>query len=239
MDNEPKEDLKEEIKEALADLFENVEKDEAQIISIPSGGTLKMRPLTFDDERRLASLTGASVEFLTEYINSCTDRDVSELWIVDKLFLISKLRSISFGSEYSAECTCPECDAKNSLTIDLNDLAVGMGDNFSGEITINLPKMDKSAILSLPKIKDEGYFSSADILHSNLWRFIKQIGDYTNGPLIAEAVKQMPITDIHAVLKALQPEDIGLQTQIMLACNKCNKQSVMELPINEGFFIVK
>lgn len=235
MDNEPKEELK----DALADLFSNVPDEKWETIPVPSGGTIKMRAMSFDDEKALAQLSASNNSFLTQYINNCVDMDVNELYIVDKLFLISRLRSISFGPEYTAECICPKCSSTNSVTINLDDLAVGKDEDFSGIAEVLLPKMDKVAKVVLPKIKDEDFFNSADTMHANLWRFVKQIDEYTSGPLIAEAIKKMPITDVHAILRAIQPEEIGLQTQIMLDCNDCNKQSVLDLPINEGFFIVK
>ena len=78
-------------------------------------------------------------------LQKCTTNiDVFDLLSIDKLYLIMKLREISYGNEYNTLLICKECQAENPTTVKLSELTVNpVPDNFSDPVEVNLPSIKK------------------------------------------------------------------------------------------------
>tara|TARA_R110000822_G_scaffold31902_3_gene91998 strand:+ start:40 stop:819 length:780 start_codon:yes stop_codon:yes gene_type:complete len=235
----------------IDDILGNAPSQEEVAINLPSKNrfyTLKdpskpisLRPMTFEDERKMMSNKNVNIDVLNVLLGRCVSNiEVGSLLQMDKLFLIMKLREISYGEEYAANITCNGCKRENEVKFELNQLPVNfIGDELSDPMTVELPILKKSIKVKLPRVADEGYFTNTDHAVNNLWRFVEEIDGHSEKSVIAKVIPQLPLQDAHALFGAMSAEEYGVDTNVRFACNYCSHTEVMELPITADFFTGK
>ena len=200
-----------------------------------------IRPMNYEDEIALVSLKDEEgYDPLNLILDRCLNNiSVYELLEMDKLYALIKLREISYGDSYRVNVICPKCKEENPLTIklskDLNILPIP--DDLEDPREVLLPTINKPAIVKFPRVRDEQYQATGGAV-SNMWRFVTSIGGIEDKGVIAEAIKQMPIKDRQTLRNAIRGEDFGVETKIKLKCGKCEKLTIIDLPLGEGFFDV-
>jgi hypothetical protein len=197
-----------------------------------------IRPMSFDDEKLLATSKGKSDPIGIILSRCVTNINVPELFPMDKLFLLLKLREISYGDEYNCSVPCPHCNTENKICIHLSQLPVAkVPDDFVDKMEVYLPMLKKTALVRLPRSKDEIYVSDLEKIGDNLWRFVEKIDNYEDKVIISKVLEKLPIKDIKTLTNALRIE-FGVQTKISMDCSHCRKPSTHELPISPNFFDV-
>ena len=84
---------------------------------------VSIRPLTFTDEKQLMSSRQGGSEAINKLIEKCVQNvRIGELLELDKLYLLMKIREISYGAEYQASITCPACAQENKVNFNLSKL---------------------------------------------------------------------------------------------------------------------
>lgn len=199
---------------------------------------VSIRPMTFDDEKSLVS-AGASEDPVNLILSRCVENiKVPDLLPLDKLYLIMKLREISYGDDYPTLLICNHCNAENPITVKLSQLNVlPVPDDFQDPITVMLPSLKKEAVVRLPRVKDEKYASSTSEAFDQLWRFVVSIDGNTDKSVINAVLDRLPIRDVRTILKAMKT-DYGVETKIKLECKECGGVSVQDLPLDANFFDV-
>jgi hypothetical protein len=81
---------------------------------------ITVRPMTFDDEKSLVSAKKEEDPVNIILQRCVTNIKVMDLLPMDKLYLIMKLREISYGDDYKTLLLCQECGAENPTTIKLS-----------------------------------------------------------------------------------------------------------------------
>jgi hypothetical protein len=203
---------------------------ECKAYNMNDSDILQLRPMTFEDERSLIGSTeGDPLNLLLE--KCFTGVKVLDLLPMDKLYLIMKLREISYGDDYETLLICKHCSAENPTKVKLSKLNVNpVPDDFQDPISVFLPKIKKEIKVKMPRVRDE----SVDMFE-NLWRFVVEIDGHTDKSIIAPVVDKLPLVDIKTIVKALTT-DYGLDTNVKLQCKKCGGVSVIDLPIDANFF---
>lgn len=199
-----------------------------------------VRPLTFEDEKLIS--TSDSHDPTDLLLRRCVGNiNTDELLGMDKLYLLLKIREISYGDDYDVTLFCKHCRAENPITVQLSQLNVNpVPDDFQEPVQHVLPKLGKKVSLRFPRSKDIK-FADGDFA-DNLWRFVEAIEveegqEVTNKALIAKVVSQLPIVDIKTIIKLLRT-DFGVDTNVVLQCKECGETSVHDLPIDANFFDV-
>jgi hypothetical protein len=183
-----------------------------------AGNTPTLRPMTFDDEKALMSKTNQAYQ-------------------PDKVYILLKLREISYGDDYPVEITCPNCGKDSQVMFKLSSLNVNYVDEeFSDPVEIELPTLKHKVGIRLPRVKDEKYFETSDSALANLWRFVEYINEYDQKTLITKFLQKLPLRDAHALLSALSGKQFGIDTQVNFLCQYCNTKTRMEMPITSDFF---
>ena len=199
---------------------------------------ITIRPMTFEDEKLIASSKGKSDPIGVILSRCVTNIPVHELFPVDKLFLLLKLREISYGDEYNCSISCPYCSTDNKLKVNLSELPVIYAEEgMTDKVEVDLPVIKRKMLVRLPRSKDEPYLSDLEKISSNLWRFIEKIDNYDDKVIISKVIEKLPVKDIKTITNALKM-DIGVQTKISIDCAACKKGSTHELPITSSFFDV-
>ena len=202
---------------------------------------VSLRPMTFEDERAMMSNKNPNVDSLNMLLSRCVSNiDVGQLLQMDKLFLVMKLRELSYGEDYKVDITCTSCKKDNKVTFQLNKLAVNyVEDTLTDPVEINLPILKKAVKVRLPRVTDENYFSNANIAIQNMWRFVEEVDGHTEKAIISKVIPQLPLKDAHTLMEIMGAAKYGLDTRVRFVCNYCDHNEIMELPITADFFTGK
>jgi len=238
------------MRDTLASLLTRVEEKTAWVsVDLPTAGvftngvaSVEIRPFTFEDEKILRSIKKVADggRIINTLITRCTkDLDFNELSLVDKNFILFKLRELSYGSDYKIEAECGSCGESNELTVELDKLPVTYANIESRKDTnIMLPDSEVELEYIMPTANDEKFLNNQEHLMDNLWRFVKSVGGHTERMIIQGFILKTTGKDITVLRKAIFNNDYGLQTRVNFLCNSCGSDSIIELPINESFFDV-
>lgn len=234
----------------INDILGNLTSDEYVPVELPSRNKgykfkegdegVSIRPMTFEDEKVLANSKKMGKDPLNVLLQRCisTNVDVDGLYLFDKLYLIMKLRQISYGEEYKSLVICQKCSAETEISITIDKIPVDfVDDSFEDPIELTLPKIGKKVKIKIPRVSDEPSLSNLDKLGNNLWKFVLEINGVSDKTIISEVVKKLPLVDTKTIINALNVEK-GIQTKFHYECDECGGGSVMNLPIDENFFNV-
>jgi len=199
---------------------------------------IMLRPMTFEDEKALVS-GNKDDDPINSILQRClTNIKVGELLPMDKLYLIMKLREISYGDDYKCLLICKDCNSENPTTVKLSQLNVNpVPDDFTDPTEIYLEGIKKKALVRLPRVKDEKFLNTLTKGLDQIWRFVIDIDGNTDKSIIAAVVDKLPLRDVRYLMNALKT-DFGLDTMIKLQCQSCGGVSVLDLPIDANFFDV-
>lgn len=197
-----------------------------------------LRPMTFEDEKHLVSAKPGEDPINLILQRCLANIKVLDLLPLDKLYLIMKLRELSYGDEYKTLLICRACHAENPTTVKLSELNVNpVPDDFAEPLEVLLPGINKIAKVRLPRVRDERMTVDAKDALDQLWRFVVELDGHTDKSIIAPVVDKLPLKDVRFILNAIQT-DFGLDTKIKFACKSCGGVSVVDLPIDANFFDV-
>ena len=235
-------------KQVIDNILANMPSTKAVAIDLPSKNKfysltdptqpITLRPMTFEDERSMISQQGSNSDVLNTLLERCISNiKVSQILQMDKLFLIMKLREVSYGDEYKATITCTSCKKPNEVILKLSDMPVTeVEEDLTNPVVFELPVLKKEIKVTLPRVQDEHYFDNAELAVANLWRFVESIDGNTKKTIISEIIPQLPLKDAHTVLEWISAAKYGIDTKVRFGCAYCSFTDVMELPIGTDFF---
>lgn len=231
------EEKKKTVDQMVEDILSDIPFNAKNVVTLPSGKEATLRPITFDEEKQIISLSKKGIDPSMVLLDSCvTDIDKSDILLVDKIYLLFKLRELSFGSVYKFIVGCPACKQENRISIDLNDMPVVSMEEMGREVEIDLPMCKRKAVVKLASVSDEKFIADSEVLMDNLWRFIVSIDGVDNDMVIQKVLHKLPAGDINKMISTVMCEGYGLTTEIRVLCSHCDHDSVMELPLNKNFF---
>jgi len=240
-------EFNESMEDALDDLFSKSKSSIDQIVELPSRGIgypdkkgkVTIRTMTFDDEKALSEST-PDQDVVNLMLERCVEGiDVDDLYSPDKLFLLFKIRELSFGTSVKVSGPCTNCSVVNHLDVDLTQLNVEYADeDFKDPKNVSLPDLGKTIELKIPRSQDLASFSTKSKTLESLWRFVKKIDVYSDPKIISQAIKKLSSKDIRVILDNLVITEFGLQNRAKYICNDCRSENIVEVPISETFFTV-
>ncbi len=238
----------------LKDIFSDSPLETELRIQLPSRGkfyqsgvqTITIRPLVFEDEKSIAiasrgkKTSGLVNTMLARCIKDQDPSFLEQMVLIDKVFTIVKLREISYGKDYHASVTCPQCGEQSSSKIDISELAVNfVGDEVSDPVEVTLPTIKKMAKVTVARVKDEAIFDNAEVLINSLWKYVREIAGKVNPISISKAIPKLPVADAGAIIEACVLSGYGINNSMEFQCPVCHESSVVEVPITADFFSVK
>jgi hypothetical protein len=236
--------------EQIASILENLPTETEISVDVPSKGKpyfngkeglVTIRPIKFGDEKDIATGgRGADFNPANLLLNKCLlNVEAEDLLLVDKLYLLLKIREISYGNDYLVPVACSHCSYENKLTLELNQLEVVPlpNDLEVFNMPVELKGIKKDAVVTAPLVSEEKYLYS-DNLQKDLWRFVKSIDGNTSRAVISKVIPQLPVADVHRLINALSLSDYGVMPQIRYTCDSCKNTNLIALPIDENFFSV-
>jgi len=234
----------------LEDLFKSVPKDVEVVADFPSRGQfykpldaskeITITPLTFAIEKKLVNYEGEEV--LDCMIKNCLhNMDYRQLLPMDKLYVLIKIRELSWGADFSSTVTCPFCGVQDPIKILISELPIKyLPEDYPNPIERELPV---SKLTIKVRLVDQGSLDYMDTLEKsdiNAWRFVESISNsertVKDKKTIQKAIQRLPLPDRHTMLKLISPPDYGIETNFLYECEKCEKTIEMEVPFSKDFF---
>ena len=211
--------------------------------TLPSGKEIEIRPSVFEDEREAAlesqRLGISLIEALERRV--IKDFDPSKYPYYDELFILLKMRQISFGPKLELKpVTCQHCSEENiGLIVELDKLPVTVANPpLEGLIKeITLPATGHKAKVRIPSISD-GDITNISQNNSNLFKLVVSIGEESDPYIIKEFVNKGPIADVKAMKSVIFDSTYGVDTTVNFECQHCRKVNTIMLPINLDFLPV-
>lgn len=229
-------------------LFSTMPMEQDSIVELPSKGKfyknfgqVKVRSLLFEDEQRILLSKSKLVNPINDIISSCTEGvNVQDLCLPDKVFLLLKIRELSYGEIYKFSIVCPACSENVDARLNIaEDLKINYApDELVEPKEIKLPMLKATVKVRFPRVRDEIHLNDKDSLKNNLYRFIVSLNGNTDTVFISKALKRMHIRDIKTIQKEVNKEDFGVDSTFMFECPKCSHSSILSMPYDANFFSV-
>ena len=201
-----------------------------------------MRPMNFEDEKVLASHIemGGNTNPVGLLLGRCrSNLKASNLLLMDKIYLVMKLREISYGEEFQASITCKACHKDTDVTFDLTQLPVNyVSEDFTLPMSIMLPVLKKEVKVLMPTTEDEDLLVDTSRAMKKLWKFVAEVDGCSNKAIISEVINKLPLRDVHTIIDAIASQEYGVQTEVQFQCLHCKENTLMDLPITPDFFTV-
>lgn len=236
--------------EQVSLLLENLPTETDVSVEVPSGGRvyfggkgglIDIKPIHFEDEKALATAgRGASFNPANYLLSKCVKNvDLDDILLIDKVFLLLKIREISYGNDYKVGVACPNCSYENNLNLELDKLiTIPVPEDIDVfNIPVHLRGLNKDAIVMTPTVAEEKYLGGG-VIYDNLWRFVKSIEEINSPTVLSTVLSKSPIVDLHLLVNALSLSEYGLQPEIQFTCDSCSKTNLIALPIDANFFSV-
>ena len=200
---------------------------------------VSVRPMTFEDEKAIATIKKSNnIDPINHLLTRCVNNlNVNELLMMDKLYLLYKIREVSYGPEYKINITCPKCNSESEVKIDISKLLLNeVPDDLTDPREVTLPAIKKNAVVRFPRLKDEKYINFLENKNVQFWRFIENIDGHKDKKVISKVLEKLPITDMHIIISELTKPEYGLDSKINFICGDCEAETVVDIPIGENFF---
>lgn len=230
----------------LEGLLKNVKSKMAWIeVELPSQGLLyadgtsrvKLRPFTYDDERQLKTTATASNpdKVIDTLLHNCVEGiDITKLLPHDRLYILFRLRGISYGDTYPLSHDCVSCGITSKLDLSINTLETTP--LTKEHMIFTLPDSEQEAEIKLPSQSESHLFNSAEKLMENLHMFIYRIGDVTDKTILEAFIRRTTVRDIDTLRTHIFTPKYGMETHFFYNCAGCTTKNKVEIELNESFF---
>jgi len=223
------------VDDLLADMPTNAEVE----IELPSRKKAVIRPMTFEEERQMVAVSKKQQDPSFVLLSHCVkDIELSELLIIDKIYLLFKIRELSFGSVYKFIMGCPQCGHENHYSIDIDKLPVNRLEEETDFVEMILPMSKKKVKLRLATLKEEEYATDPEKALDNLWRFVLKFEDTDRKDVISKVIRKLPAGDINSMLGKILCEGYGISSEVRVKCDACTYDQPTMLPFTKDFFSV-
>ena len=231
----------------LENLFSNYETDSITVLDIPSKGKfysgfqgVEVKPLTYLDEQKIlgSKTTEDVVAKLLE--KSIEGVEVGELLSMDKIFLLMKVREVSYGEKYQFSITCPACqvDVKSELVLSQHLNMTQVPDDLEDPREITLPKLGAKVVVRFPRSKEDAFLKDNDEAYKNLYRFVLSINGNSDPIFISKAIKRLHLIDVKTLMTEIGRTEYGIDPRFYFECPECSYSQTMSIPLDVDFFSV-
>ena len=214
-------------------------------VELPSQGLLyedgtkkvRIRPFTFDEERMLksASAMDSPDEILEKLLRRCVEgMDISMLTPQDRLYILFRLRGISYGDTYPIEHSCDNCGTLSKL--DLSIKTLGVTPLSESMMKFELPDSEQEVQIKLPRIQDSHLYNSLEAMHENMHLFVYSIAGVTDKTIIEAFIRKTTVRDIDTLRSHIFSSDYGMEDKFFYSCQGCGKRNQVSIDLNPSFF---
>jgi len=189
---------------------------------------------------------------------------VNTLLVGDKNAIMVAARINAYGANYDVSVNCTECNQKNILSIDLQEIKVRQSfesiGNFAdsdmneiyqsdnGNIVVKLPRTkwlvetklmngeDERRILNILEAKKNKNQLAELTISEQLKIIIASINNITDTAILFEAVDAMPAYDAKQLRTVYQKLIPNVVIEKKYICSSCTEEQELEVPFTQEFF---
>jgi len=234
--------------QALEALFGDTSEETLLITDLPSRGKfypgfqgVEISPLTFIDEQNILNVKDPNVDIVSKLLEkSVKGVEIDNLLSMDKMFLLMKVREVSYGESYEFGITCPACqsDIKTSLVLSEHLNMNEVPDDLSDPREVMLPRLKVKSEVRFPRSREEIFLKDSESVYKNLYRFIVSINGNTDPVFISKALKRMHLQDIKKLISEVNKGEYGIDPRFIFQCPQCSHEETMAIPMDSSFFSV-
>jgi hypothetical protein len=234
--------------DALDALFAESGDDTLTVTDLPSKGKfypgfqgVEITPLTFLDEQKILGAKDTRTDIVSKLLEkSVQGVNVEELLSMDKMFLLMKVREVSYGDTYDFNITCPACetDIKTSLNLSEHLNMTQVPDELEDPRKVKLPKLGVEAEVRFPRSREEVFLTDSDEIYKNMYRFVVSINGNTDPVFVSKALKRMHLQDIKKLIAEINKGEYGVNPRFIFECPECGNNETMAIPMDVSFFSV-
>ena len=220
---------------------------------------VSLRSMTTEEEMKRLAHSERPYKVLCDVIDDCIVGEkpaisVYDMCLGDYQFLLHRLRSVTYGSEYNLEAYCPFCGSTTKVKLNLDELEVHTyTEDVEKYITFTLPKSKKIIGLKLqtPRTVDDITIKKKDLLKRNpemegdpgLLLTLKSLVDTVDGELLdpvrlETVIRKLPMADTNYILKCAEKltDAIGIETDFTCTCKECGGEFMSSFRLTPEFF---
>ena len=220
---------------------------------------VKLKSMITEHEMERLSASERAYKNLCEIIDDCLvdNPGISsyDMCMADYIFLLQKLRVVTYGNEYKAMSTCSYCGSESEATIDLDALEVVHYDinNFAELSQFTLPKTGKriKLVMQTPRMNDEVTIRSKETRRKTkglggdsaflytLQMIIDSVDDKKLDIITSEDfIRQLPMMDTNYIVQHEKKlvESFGVKHEITRTCPICGLDYTSSFRIGPDFF---
>ncbi len=179
-----------------------------------------------------------------ERIGSMTDKQqiaaaVPELLLGDRTFLMFAIRRVTLGDEYPFRHRCPSCDKESLYLVDLSEIGVKeMPEPTKRSFDGVLPASKKTYRFHLLTGRDEARLQGVEDPEAKMTQAMQMRLDMLDEkPVMRSVLQGLGLLDRNAMRERFDEVDGGVDTEVELACPKCEHEYSTDLDISQsGFF---
>tara|TARA_S200002703_G_scaffold128695_1_gene115524 strand:- start:893 stop:1648 length:756 start_codon:yes stop_codon:yes gene_type:complete len=234
--------------DALNALFAESSDDTVTVTDLPSKGKfypgfqgVEVKPLTFLDEQKILNAKDTRSDIVSKLLEKSIEGvNVDDLLSMDKMFLLMKVREVSYGDNYDFRVTCPACESeiKTSLSLSNHLNMTQVPDHLEDPREITLPRLKTKAEVRFPRSKEEAFLSNPEEVYKNMYRFVVSIDGNPDPVFISKALKRMHIQDIKKLIAEINKGEYGINPRFIFECPECSHSETMAVPMDVSFFSV-
>lgn len=225
---------------------------------IPEGKIIQ-RCMMVNDQKFLAGSNLNANQLIDELLNrtviSPEGFDAKNLTVEDTLYLLFKLRILSYGEIYHFQVRCPECGKKITVEVDLSELNVeSLDEDYEKNLTVTLPRRGDTVTTKLLRNidveeinrevkrrrkrnpRDESEYV-LKICHTIQEVHLKEPNKDGKSELVSlveleQYVNALTDFDAGTILQSTDRVQFGILPEIEYQCPECNEE--IDIPINFG-----
>lgn len=232
---------------------------------LPSGGKIydkdinpivDLTSMKVWQEMKRLSPTDMPYKLMSDIIEECLREklaiSVYDLCLGDYQYLLYKLRTVTYGSQYKMNMICPKCGQIAETLVDLDNIAINeYNEDYNNFTHITLPNGDEIDLnYQTPRMLDEISRRAKE-----MQKKVKSNTDYTLLFTLVLAIKQVNGTKMSNVqlenyCKNLGMKDcnflihsidelngkIGMSNDILVNCSNCGNDSLVPFRLTSEFF---
>lgn len=231
----------------LQKLFESVPYETEMFVELPSKGRfypsftgVKVIPLLFEDEQKILMSRNKNINPVNEILAKCVQGiNISDLLAMDKLYLLMKIKELSYGPEYKFSVICPACNVPTDSALLIEGIPINrVPDDLVDPREVTLPMLRVKAQIRFPRSSDEQYFNTTENTINNLYRVVVSLNGNEDPIFISKAIKKMHIRDIKTIEKEVNRAEYGISTAFQFDCPSCKHSTTLAIPFDANFFSV-
>lgn len=244
-----------------------------EFVELPSGGrfyteghplhgqtSLEIKQMTAKEEDMLTSRTllkkGVALDRVIDSVIIDRRIDADQLLVGDKNAIIISTRVSGYGSDYATQVTCPNCNASQEYTFDLNETKVYHGENAhafkledhnDGTFTANLPKTNINVRFRLLTGQDEKRMLAQledarkrkkpeQTVTLQLRNMLISVEGDDSPATISYLIENIPSADARHLRNAYKLAAPNVDLKQHFECSECNHEQEMEVPLTADFF---